>query len=94
MAYVLLSPTASPDLLLVGKCLHSELLSVAGRLHKQDLGVAGPCGPGLSIVEELVRMVPLQPSQSDQQLLTVVSMVEALVHWLCQFQDTLETTGA
>ena len=93
VGYVLLSPTPPPELLLLGKCLHSELLSVAGRLHRQDLVVAGSCGTGLSIMELLVRIVPLQPSQNDQQLLTLVSMVEALVHWLCQFQDSLETSG-
>jgi len=92
VGYILLSPFPSPELALVGKYLHLELISIARSLHKH--GQTDPHSPEVAIVWLLVELIPLQPSQSDHQLLTVVSMVESLVE-LCYecFQGSPEING-
>ena len=92
VGYVLLFPFSSPELALVGKYLHSELISIARNLHKH--GRADLHSPEVAIMWLLVELLPLQPSQSDHQLLAVVSMVESLVEFTHEcFQGSPEISG-
>ena len=80
--YVLLSPSSTSEMVLVGNYLHSQLVSLAKTFlsspdHTSESGGGNRCG--ILLVKLLLKLVPLQPVKTDPQLLTVVSMVKRLV---------------
>ena len=85
--YILIHPSPSSEVSHIGHSLQSELISIASASltryhHSREL--AEPSAVALqrskTILQLFIRLMPLLPTKSDPQLVSVASLLERIVH--------------
>lgn len=82
--YVLIHPSPSSEVSHIGHSLQSELISIATNSlshyhHSREL-VQPALQRSKMILKFFIRLMPLLPNKSDHQLMSVVSLLEKIVH--------------
>ena len=101
--YVILHPSPTAEMGHIRCHLQSELVSMAvlslSRTHqlreldRPSAEVVATLQTTEAIVKLLVSLLPLQPSKSDQQLMSIASMLEKVIQLILEVQSFKEGDG-
>ncbi len=85
--YVLVHPSPSSEVSHIGQILQSELTSIATASlshYHNSRELAEPSALALqrskTILQFFIKLIPLLPTKSDHQLMSVASLLERIVH--------------